>query len=277
MVDRPVLRYHGGKFRLAPWVISHFPPHECYVEPFAGAASVLMQKPRAPAECLNDLDDIIVGVFRVLRDPVKAEELRRRLVLTPFARTEFLDAYHAPADEIDAARKAIALSFMGQGSDALTRGFKTGFRCALRNRDSRGLPSHEWADYPDVIPHFVERLQGVAIENTLAVNVMRRLDARTTLHYVDPPYPFSTRSASRSKHGYRCEMTDEQHRELAQTLRELTGMVIISGYPCALYEELFEGWMRTERPAQADRGAQRTEVLWINPRCRARQLQMALV
>lgn len=28
---RPVLRYHGGKWKLAPWVIEHFPPHRIYM------------------------------------------------------------------------------------------------------------------------------------------------------------------------------------------------------------------------------------------------------
>lgn len=54
---RPVLRYHGGKFRLAPWVISHFPSHRTYVEPYGGAASVLMLKPMCYAEIYNEMDD----------------------------------------------------------------------------------------------------------------------------------------------------------------------------------------------------------------------------
>lgn len=33
---RPVLRYHGGKWRIAPWIIAQFPAHRVYVEPFGG-------------------------------------------------------------------------------------------------------------------------------------------------------------------------------------------------------------------------------------------------
>ena len=35
---RPALRYYGGKWNLAPWIISHFPKHLNYVEPCGGAA-----------------------------------------------------------------------------------------------------------------------------------------------------------------------------------------------------------------------------------------------
>src|SRR5579863_6792854 len=86
---RPVLRYHGGKWKLAPWIIEHLPEHRVYVEPFGGGASVLMRKARSYAEVYNDKWDVVVNVFRVLRDAEKAIELKRLLELTPFSRTDF--------------------------------------------------------------------------------------------------------------------------------------------------------------------------------------------
>ena len=35
-IDRPLVRYHGGKYMLADWIIGHFPEHRSYVESFGG-------------------------------------------------------------------------------------------------------------------------------------------------------------------------------------------------------------------------------------------------
>lgn len=269
-VTRPVLRYHGGKFRLAPWILSFFPPHRCYVEPFGGAASVLMLKERVGAECYNDLDGAVVNVFRILRDPSSAAELQRRVALTPFARAEFDWSYEQPVDDIDAAHKLIVRSFMGHGSDSATRGCRTGFRSKLT--DGRALPAYEWATWADAIPTFTHRLSGVLIEQRDAIEVIQRMDADGTLFFVDPPYMHSTRSAltgrSAKTHGYRHEMTDEDHQDLAAVLHSARGMVVLSGYPSGLYDDhLYSNWERHERRHMADGAKARTEVVWLNPAC----------
>jgi DNA adenine methylase len=266
---RSVLQYHGGKWRLASWIISHFPPHRIYVEPFGGAASVLLRKPRSHVEVYNDLDSEIVNVFRVLRDPASARELERVLRLTPFAREEFELSYIRDEDPIEQARRTIVRSFMGFGSAALNR--TTGFRAkAIR---SGTTPSREWAHYPDQIGAFVERLRGVVIENRPAIEVIRQHDSRETLHYVDPPYVHAARCAGMADN-YRHEMTDDDHRELAEVLRSVRGAVVVSGYPTPLYEELYAGWRMVARSAYADGTQRRTEALWLSPNC---QVQPSLL
>lgn len=254
---RPVLRYHGGKWRLAPWIIGHFPAHRVYVEPFGGAASVLMRKPRTYSEVYNDLDGELVNLFRVLR--TAGDRLIRALSLTPFARDEFVESYTPAADTVEQARRTVVRSFMGFGSNAHNR--KTGFR-ANSNR-SNTTPAHDWGNYPQSVPAMVERLRGVVIENRPAVEVIRQHDGPLTLHYVDPPYPSGTRDDGAD---YGHEMTDDDHRELAAVLRSVEGMVVLSGYPCDLYDrELYPDWHRVTRRALADGARERTEVLWLNP------------
>lgn len=268
-ITRPALRYHGGKFRLAPWILRFFPPHKIYVEPFGGAASVLLLKPRAGAECYNDLDGQIVNIFRQLRDPASALELQRRVALTPFARDEFDWSYEPAVDDMDAAHKLIVRSFMGHGSDSATRGCRTGFRSKLT--DGRVLPAYEWATWSDSIPSFTRRLAGVLLENRDALEVIARMDHADALMFIDPPYVHSTRSAlagrSAKTHGYRHEMDDESHCALAAVLHGVKGMVVLSGYPSPLYDDLYSTWERFERKAMADSAKVRTEVVWLNPAC----------
>lgn len=266
---RPALRYHGGKWRLAPWLIEHFPPHRVYMEPFGGAASVLLRKPRSYGEIYNDLDGEVVNFFQILRDPKSAAELRRRCERTPFARTEFKGAYAAPTDSIDRAHKMVIRAFMGFGSASMTRTHVTGFR-ANTNRNGT-IPAEDWRTWPEQIPLFVERLRGVVIENRAAVEVIATHDRPDCLIYADPPYPWGTRSSLKDrgrvgvKHAYRMEMSDADHSELAEALHKARGMVIISGYPCDLYDrELYAGWRRIERPHMADGARPRTEVIWMN-------------
>lgn len=262
---RPVLRWHGGKWRLAPWILSFFPKHRVYVEAFGGGGSVLVRKERSYAEIYNDLDDEAVCFFKVLRDRVKGTELYERLKLTPFARTELVEAYADPIDEIDRARKLVVRSFMGFGSDAHNPRNKQAFR-ANSNR-SGSTPAHDWVTYAEALPAAINRLQGVVVENRPATTVMAQHDSADTLHYVDPPYIHETRS---SAHAYAFEMTDEDHGDLLQYLKTVDGMVVLSGYPHPLYEEALSDWRRTERKALADGARERTEVLWINPLCAER-------
>lgn len=264
---RPIMRYHGGKWRIAPRIIALFPPHRRYVEPYGGGAGVLLRKERSIAEVYNDLDGEVVNVFRVLRDPAQAAELRRLCELTPFAREEFNLTYEPSPDPIEQARRTIARSFMAHGTSH-RRGSRSGFRATQVQRSSTS--AEDWRTWPLYIDKFTERLRGVIIDNRPAPAVIEANDKADTLFLLDPPYPRSTRSSLRG-HGrkdgaYLCEMTDDDHRALAEQVHGISGMAIVCGYACDLYDvELYPDWHRIELPTMADGAKPRTEVLWFNP------------
>ena len=275
------MRYHGGKWRLAPWIISHFGPHRVYVEPYGGGASVLLRKDPSYAEVYNDLDQGVVTLFRVLRDRDLSAELVRRLELTPFARLEFEGCYEPSDDPVEVARRLVARSFMGFGSPAASGDSKhtTGFRAD--SNKSGTTPAHDWVNLPPHVSAIAIRIRGVVIERRPALQVMATHDGPRTLHYVDPPYVHATRSQGGNpyckKHHYRFEMTDEDHLDLLAFLQTLVGMVVLSGYPHPMYDEALRGWTRLDRNAHADGARERTECLWLNPQAVAAMPQPQLL
>lgn len=265
---RPALRYHGGKWLLAAWIISHFPPHRVYVESYGGAASVLLQKPRTYAEIYNELNPEIVSYFRVLRQPRKAAELKRLLELTPFAREEFREAYKSTDNDIESARRLVIRSFMGFGSAAHNSRHATGFRCSSER--SGTTPAIDWRNFPEALPFLTERLRGVTVESVPAVELIRQRDGVDYLHYVDPPYVHVTRQHRQRGNYGKYEMDDRDHEELSETLHQARGMVVLSGYDSQLYRRLYGNWQRVEKRTfgNSNRGAApRTEVLWLNAQC----------
>lgn len=267
-ITAPVIRYHGGKFRLAPWVIEHFSPHQVYIEPFGGAASVLMQKPRSHGEVYNDLDGDIVNLFRVLQDARTREALAELLVLTPYAREEFDLAWIYTDEPVERARRTVIRAQMGFGSAGASKG-TTGFRIDCYRQ--YGTAQQLWARYPDQLAAIGSRLAGVLIENRPAIDIMLAHDSHQALHYVDPPYMHDTRVRGAQKgRYYRHELDDEQHAELLATLNQLQGMVVLSGYPSELYTNAPACWTMNTTTARisAGRGGDtRTECLWLNPAC----------
>jgi DNA adenine methylase len=266
-VSRAALRYYGGKWRLAPWIVAHLPDHTCYVEPFGGAASVLLRKPPTRYEVYNDLDGDVVGFFRVLRErPEKLIDAVRR---TPFARAE-IDLACTPAspdlNEVERARRVYVRSW--QGRHGLPARGRMGWRferSATRSRttvdDWRNI-AHLWA--------VADRLGRVQLECDDALRVIERFEGPDALFYIDPPYPASTRGMRWARHAYAHELTDDGHRRLAGVLRALRGMAIVSGCPCPLYRELYGDWPVVTRQARTHGGRVATEALWLSPRAAAR-------
>ena len=267
-LTRPALRYYGGKFRLAPWIIGFFPEHECYVEPFGGAASVMLTKAPSTREVYNDADEDVVTFFRVLRE--RYAEFLRVIELTPFSRQEFRLAHEPCADDLERARRFYIRSWQGVGGGPRANN-STGWR--FEKNAKRGKSTvQDWTN----VGHLrlvCERLRQVQIECDDALSVIRRYDSPTTLFYCDPPYLGETRGMRWREKGYQHEMTESDHRQLAEVLCGIQGLAILSGYPSALYAELFPGWRMVTKRSRINSlhnsCAMKTEALYLSPRAAA--------
>jgi DNA adenine methylase len=271
-IERPVLRYFGGKWRVGEWVISHFPPHRCYVEPFGGGASCLLQKSPSPIEVYNDADGEVVNFFRMLRG--RAGELTMAIAMTPYAKAELDLTYKPSADELERARRMFVRSWQGRGG--ARNQWRTGWRYQ-RSDNQRKRTVADWNETARLLD-VADRLKEVQIDCADALTIIKRYDTSETLFYCDPPYVASTRGARWATHAYAHEMDDEAHRTLAATLAGIKGMVVVSGYHSPLYDDLYGAWQSYTRTAltEGKNKAHATEVLWLSPAAAARARQQPL-
>lgn len=258
LITRPAVRYHGGKWALADWIMDNMPPHRVYVEPYGGGGSVMLCKEPSDLDVYNDLDRGMVNFFRVLRE--RPDDLARAIELTPFALAEFDLSYEPTDDPLEAARRLYVRSWQGRGA---SRGrWRVGWR---RQTQCDGpSASLDWQRPLDNLYAIAARLRSVQIDEDDALRCVLRYDGPDTLFYCDPPYAAETRGRW-SKKAYQHEMTTEDHERLADTLMSIQGMALVSGYACDLYDRLYADWERVERATRVDGGAQRIETLWLSP------------
>lgn len=259
---RPPVKWHGGKHYLAKKIVRLFPPHQTYVEPFGGAASVLLNKPPCPVEVYNDLDERITRLFRVLRD--QGSELQRRLTLTPYSELEFQNSNEPLDDEIEQARRDFVRWRLSLGG----RGDSFSFTLHRVRRQMADVVSGYLSTIDEQLPLIIDRLRRVQIICRPAVDVISKWDRPDTLIYCDPPYVHATRQKN-SRQIYGHEMSDDDHRQLAAKLNACEGKVVVSGYSSTLYEELFAGWWRSDydianHAAGGSQKSRKLECLWTN-------------
>ncbi len=250
------MKYPGSKWKIADWIISYFPEHRSYLEPFFGSGAVLFNKPRSDIETVNDLDGNVVNLFEwIKRDP---ERLAHEIYFTPYARQVYNDAFGtASGGSLERAVRFYIRLNMGHGFR--TTGERVGWKNDVQGRE-KAYAARDWCNLPEKIMQAAERLRGVQIECLPAVELISRFNFPNVLVYADPPYMLETRHGKQ----YRKEMTDQGHEELLEVLLQHRGFVIISGYDSALYNDMLGKWHREETICYSQACSKRQEVLWMN-------------
>lgn len=253
---KAIIKYPGSKWGLAKWIISHFPEHHSYLEPFFGSGAVLFNKLRSNIETVNDLDGNVVNLFEWMkRDP---ERLAHEIYYTPYARQVYKNAFATiPEDSLQKAVNFYIRLNMGHGFR--TNGERVGWKNDVQGRE-RAYAAKDWCALPDKIMQAAERLRGVQIECRPAMDVIQRFNSSKVLVYADPPYVLGSRHGKQ----YRCEMDNRDHEELLDVLTAHKGPVLLSGYDNALYNARLREWHREEAVSYSQTASRKTEVLWMN-------------
>jgi DNA adenine methylase len=253
---RPIIGRVGGKYRLAPWILSHLTDSQwsIWCEPFAGSAAVYFQLVRdgIPDQIksrghhfravLNDADSRIVQLFKTCRD--HPELLAYAVAMTPYSREEHREAQQGIDgidDEIEQARRYLVDGWM---SFAKNPGCDS-WGIERNNHDSKSNVK-VWDSLPRRIFEATDHLKKCYIENDDAIAVMERWAMPHTCFYCDPPYIDSEKYYSHNKASTK-EENLELHYRLAETANTIeAATVAISYYPNELLDKLYpeDNWDR---------------------------------
>jgi DNA adenine methylase len=246
-------KQYGGKASIAKWIVSHFPEHRVYLEPFCGSCSVLFAKPRSFIEIVNDLDGRIINMFETMRS--RPAELAALLWATPYTAANWRDVPVDP-DLLEDARLLMAQSvqfYCGNGNNSTW---------ALEKSGVPHKPKPEvWADWFKRIVPAAARVKPCQILQEDALKAIRRIYQQPdALIYVDPPYVGH-------EHEYRHRV---DYAEMAKLLSEAKAKVVVSEYPAAA--EYYPGWRQVVRQTvgrartgrYATTAKDKTEVLYLN-------------
>lgn len=259
--QRPLPRQRGGVSLNPQDIIRNFPSrHRAYVEPFGGASSLLLHKPRSAAEVYNDTDRDVINLFQVMRDPLKLVRLIESVRWTPLARDEFLEAAQDADDPIEQARRMLLRSWAALGCSRANRWAGATGRSAAGSRWA--LLSAGWTRVPEALRHIGARLSGVVIESRDPCQVIVDYDSPQTLFYVAAPACGPACCARRHKSGGVAQAED---LALAKILNEVRGHVVLRGRDSESYRDLYPGWQRVRLSRGAMDSRQHAEVLWLSP------------
>jgi len=220
---KPVLRWPGGKARLAEWILSRIQPHTLYVETCCGGAAVFWAKPKDPkiTEVLNDADGELINFYHQLHRRGKC--LAIEVDAMPYSRKLFSAMLHARSTR--SFRRAVRFWYLNRVAFG-----------AKRDRPTYGVTTRHATVLPDSIllnlDATIERLRGVAFESVDVVRAVELYDRQNALLYVDPPYYGLSQD-------YAATFGEADHSRLAAALRRVKGQWLLSYNDCPHIRALY--------------------------------------
>lgn len=198
-------RYAGGKFYARNLILEHIPHHACYIEPFAGGASIFFAKPKVQRNWLNDIDESLINTYLIIRD--RPQELID--YLAGEGATKERHAYYKnefqPQNDLEAAARWFYLNRTSYS------GIMKAQNCYWGYGEKYSMRPENWGRN---ILRTSEKLQNVEITNFDFAKVVRNAPDGAFL-FIDPPYY----GADQDKF-YNHSFTQGDHHRLVAILKQ---------------------------------------------------------
>jgi DNA adenine methylase len=223
--ERAPFGWVGGKSRSLKYLLPHIPYRRCYVEPFGGSGVVMLNRNPSPLEVFNDRHSGVVAFYRCIRDPEKLGQLIDRLELTIHSREEFIWCKQTFKDVVDDVERAARWYYMIETS------FSNKGQYWGRVRYGKNT-SNKISNKLKEFDRIHDRFRNVQVENQNWRQIILDYDSHDTVFYCDPPYLGTDTSLYDG-----LVFKRDDHIQLLETLQDLNGIVVLSGYPNLLYDD----------------------------------------
>ena len=217
--------YPGGKTKSVRYIIEHLPQRGIYVEPFGGSAAVMLARNPSKLEVFNDRYAGVVAFYRVMRDEKKTRAFIDWMDLNVHSREEWVlcrDTWETVDDDVERAARWYYMTVYSFSQIGRNFGRATSVRGRMAGKIRNKL---------ELFAKIHERFQYVQVENLDWQECVYDYDDKDAVFYMDPPYIDA--SAGAHKH----TMSQDDHRQLLDTIFHIKGFVALSGYSNPLYED----------------------------------------
>lgn len=244
-------------------ILPRIPKHDTYIEPFGGGLAVLLAKPPAPVEVVNDRNADLINFYRYVKYHFPA--LKTELAGHLQSRQAFADLRANPGlTDLQRATRWFLLKVCSFAGDSTSWG-----------RSKKSFHGFDESRHLRLIEAVHERLRRVYIESLDWEEVVAFYDSPTALTYFDPPYITGDAGASYDA------FSEFDMQRLRARLDKMRGQWILSCDDSPQCRAIFGGLpslsipIRYAMTGRAGKRPQSSELLILSPGIAAREARAA--